>query len=76
MAYRVACAYGKDFYPRTDLGEEQKPQTGRRLIELPMNVTLSPGQQMYFRLFPWSTVESDDIYVRTRDWKIEGTVIR
>ncbi|MDE6089695.1 MAG: rhamnogalacturonan acetylesterase [Duncaniella sp.] len=76
VAYRVACAYGKDFYPRTDLGEEQKPQTGRRLIELPMNVTLSPGQQMYFRLFPWSTVESDDIYVRTGDWKIEGTVIR
>lgn len=76
IAYRVACAYGKDFYPRTDLGEEQKPQSGTRKIQLPMNTTLAPGQSLHIRLFPWSTRETDDLHFNISDWKVEGVRIQ
>lgn len=49
--YRIAYARGKDFYPRTDIGEN-KP--GER-VEFPINTTLKPGEQLHIRLFPWNT---------------------
>lgn len=76
VAYRVACAYGKDFYPRTDLGELQQPQTGSRMVTLPMNVTLKPGQRLHIRLFPWSTQDTDNLRFGAGEWKIEGNIIR
>lgn len=75
VAYRVACAYGKDFYPRTDLGECQQPTEGTQHLSLPMNVTLNPGQQLHIRLFPWSTQENDNLHFRVTDWKVEGVTL-
>ncbi|MGL4852777.1 MAG: rhamnogalacturonan acetylesterase, partial [Phocaeicola sp.] len=49
--YRIAYARGKDFYPRTDIGEN-KP--GER-VEFPIHTTLKPGEQLHIRLFPWNT---------------------
>lgn len=76
IAYRVACAYGKDFYPRTDLGELQQPQAGSRMVTLPMNVMLKPGQRLHVRLFPWSTQESDSLFFSVSDWRVEGSIIK
>lgn len=76
IAYRVACAYGKDFYPRTDLGEAQQPASGIRELSFPMNVTLNPGQQLHIRLFPWSTADSEKLSFQIKDWSVEGTVIK
>jgi lysophospholipase L1-like esterase len=76
VAYRVACAYGKDFYPRTDLGELQQPQSGTRVVTLPMNVTLKPGQRLHIRLFPWSTQDTDNLHFSADGWKIEGSILR
>ena len=73
IAYRIAWAYGKDFYPRTDIGEEQTPKAGVREIVCPMNVILNPQQQLHIRLFPWSTKETDKLSFRITNCKIEGT---
>ena len=76
IAYRVACAYGKDFYPRTDLGEAQQPVSGIQQLTFPMNVTLNPGQQLHIRLFPWSTKDTDKLHFNVKDWKVEGTTLK
>ncbi|MBQ8673846.1 MAG: rhamnogalacturonan acetylesterase [Bacteroides sp.] len=76
VAYRIACAYGKDFYPRTDLGEAQRPAKGVQQLDFPMNVMLRPGQQLHLRLFPWSTRESNSLSFSVKDWKVEGTVLK
>lgn len=76
VAYRIACAYGKDFYPRTDIGEEQTPEKGRRNVTLPLNVTLNPGQKLHIRLFPWSTMASDNLHFTIGDWKVEGSIVK
>ena len=76
IAYRVACAYGKDFYPRTDLGEAQQPVSGVQKLTFPMNITLNPGQQLHIRLFPWSTKDTDKLHFQVSDWKIEGISLK
>lgn len=76
IAYRVACAYGKDFYPRTDLGEAQQPVSGVQKLTFPMNITLNPGQQLHIRLFPWSTRGTDKLHFKVSDWKIEGISLK
>lgn len=74
-AYRIACAYGKDFYPRTDLGEATQSTNGMQQISLPMNVTLNPGQQLHIRLFPWQPQENEVLHFNVKNWKIEGVVL-
>lgn len=76
IAYRVACAYGKDFYPRTDLGEIQQPNEGLNRLTFPMNVMLKPHQRLHIRLFPWSTREADDLMFRIKDWRVEGSILK
>ncbi len=76
VAYRVACAYGKDFYPRTDLGESQQPVEGRRRIVCPMNVLLQAGQQLHIRLFPWSTTKRNELAFELSVWQVEGVVLQ
>lgn len=75
VACRVACAYGKDFYPRTDLGEIQQPQSGRQQITWPMNVILHAGQQLHIRLFPWSTKATTRCHFTASGWCVEGVVL-
>lgn len=76
VAYRVACAYGKDFYPRTDLGELQTPLKERRRVTLPMNLLLQAGQQLHLRLFPWSTEEHRNLHFEVGEWQIDGVVLK
>lgn len=74
-AYRIACAYGKDFYPRTDLGEATLSTNDMQQISLPMNVTLNPDQQLHIRLFPWQPQENEVLHFNVKNWKIEGVVL-
>ena len=53
VSYRIAIARGKDFYPRTDLGELQRNGLPKRLVTIPINMTVAPGAQLNIRLFPW-----------------------
>lgn len=76
VSYRVACAYGKDFYPRTDLGEAQQGQPGVQQLSFPMNLSLQPGQQLYIRFFPWSTQDSDKLSFRLSDWQLDAVSIK
>lgn len=76
VSYRVACAYGKDFYPRTDLGEAQQGQPGVQQLSFPMNLSLQPGQQLYIRFFPWSTHDSDKLSFRLSDWQLDAVSIK
>ncbi|MBR5820129.1 MAG: rhamnogalacturonan acetylesterase [Alistipes sp.] len=76
VAFRVACAYGKDFYPRTDLGEEQQAVKGVRKISYPIDVTIHAGQQLHIRLFPWSTTESRNLHFKLSDWQIDGVTLQ
>lgn len=75
IAYRVACAYGKDFYPRTDLGEAQKPVKGSQQLSFPMNVLLNPGQQLHVRIYPWSTTETDKLSFSVTDWSLDAVTL-
>lgn len=76
VSYRVACAYGKDFYPRTDLGEAQQGQLGVQQLSFPMNLSLQPGQQLYIRFFPWSTQDSNELSFRLSDWQLDAVSIK
>lgn len=76
IAYRVACAYGKDFYPRVDLGEIQTPKQGSQRYVYPMNISLNPGQALHIRLYPWSVEATDDLSFQVKDWKVEGSIIQ
>ena len=76
VSYRVACAYGKDFYPRTDLGEAQQGQPGVQQLSFPMNLSLQPGQQLYIRFFPWSTQDNDKLSFRLSDWQLDAVSIK
>lgn len=72
----MACAYGKDFYPRTDLGELQTPLKERCRVTLPMNVLLQAGQQLHLRLFPWSTEERRNLHFEVGEWQIDGVELK
>lgn len=72
--YRLAYAWGKDFYPRTDIGEEQQANRGIRKLSYPINTTLQVGEQMHIRLFPWST-EKNNMTFKVGSWSIDGVEI-
>lgn len=75
VCYRVSYAYGKDFYPRTDMGERLRADETTAGQKFPMNVTLNPGERLHVRLFPWSTRASKDLCFRVKDVKYEGLEI-
>lgn len=53
IAYRLAVAGGKDFYPRTDIGELQQNGEDQRQVNVAINKTVAAGSQLNIRLFPW-----------------------
>ncbi|MCD7710127.1 MAG: rhamnogalacturonan acetylesterase [Porphyromonadaceae bacterium] len=75
VAYRVAASKGGDFYPRTDLGENQKAEAGTRQISLPVNMTITPNDRLAIRFFPWSTKTTDSLYFKIEDFTFEGMEI-
>lgn len=54
ISYRIAYARGKDFYPRTDIAEQQSGSNGTRSVECNVGATIQPGGALHIRLFPWS----------------------
>ncbi len=72
VAYRIACARGKDFYPRTDLGENQQAKNGVQQLTFPINMTLQSGGRLHVRLFPWSIEAGSNLYFKVEDWLFKG----
>lgn len=54
ISYRIAYARGKDFYPRTDIGEQQRGSDGKHFVEYNVGTAIQPGAALHIRLFPWS----------------------
>ncbi|MBQ8423440.1 MAG: rhamnogalacturonan acetylesterase [Coprobacter sp.] len=75
VAYRVASSESGDFYPRTDLGENQKDSTDIQTIDLPINATIKPGERLAIRIFPWCTRENDNVHFSIENFTIEGLII-
>lgn len=76
ICYRAAYARGKDFYPRTDIGEAQRPVAGKHKIVLPIQATLQPHKQLHVRLFPWSLKATDNLYFNIQECIFETTEIQ
>ena len=75
VAYRAALSKSNDFYPRTILGENQRPESGVRTITLPTNTTVKPGERLAVRIYPWSVAESDNLRFRIADFVIDGIAV-
>ena len=75
MAYRAAVSKGGDFYPRTDLGENQRATEEIQKIVLPANVTIKPNERLGMRIFPWSTEATDSLHFTIEDFTLEGMEI-
>ncbi|WP_300726314.1 rhamnogalacturonan acetylesterase [uncultured Bacteroides sp.] len=76
ICYRIAYARGKDFYPRTDLGEAQRPISGAQQLTLPVNTTLKPGEQLNVRIFPWSLKETENLNFKIKDCNFQTLIIK
>lgn len=74
VCFRVAYAYGKDFYPRTDVGECQQSNPSLNKIAFPLHVTLKPEERLHIRLFPWSTTAGNKDFA-IEEWKVQGIEI-
>lgn len=72
--YRIACARGKDFYPRTDIGEEQRPVSTSDKQIYRMNITVNPNENLHIRFFPWS-LQGGDVKFEIKDWTLQGNTI-
>lgn len=75
VAYRAAATKSSDFYPRLDLGENQRPSEAVQKIVLPVNVTVKPGERLGIRIFPWSTEASNSLHFDITDFTLEGMEI-
>lgn len=75
VAYRAAATKSSDFYPRLDLGENQRPSEAVQKIVLPVNITVKPGERLGIRIFPWSTEASDSLHFDITDFTLEGMEI-
>ncbi|MEI3511457.1 MAG: rhamnogalacturonan acetylesterase [Bacteroidales bacterium] len=75
VAYRVAASKGNDFYPRTDLGENQRAVEGTQQITLPVNITVKPNERLGIRIFPWSTEATDSLHFDIEGFTLEGMEI-
>lgn len=71
VCYRIAYARGKDFYPRTDIGENQKNDSSTKKISLPINTTIKPGEQLNIRFFPWN-ISGGKMDFRIDNWEVNG----
>lgn len=74
ICYRVAVARGKDFYPRTDIGENRTGSSASPM-NMPINVNLSPGESLHLRVYPWSPSGGNNVF-KIEDLKIRGRLIR
>ena len=70
--FRVAYARGKDFYPRTDIGEQQDIAQENTPMELPINVLVRPGERLHIRIFPWSKKAAKDLSFDVKNGRYEG----
>lgn len=75
ICYRIAYARGKDFYPRTDVGEQHMPEKAAGRLTFPINATLKPNERLHIRIFPWSTRQDDNLYFKIKDCMFEGIEI-
>lgn len=75
VAYRVAYAKGKDFYPRMDIAESVVPHKDGESIVIPVNISLKSGEQLFLRVFPWSPQESENLSIEITDFVIQGSEI-
>ncbi len=75
VAYRIACSKSGDFYPRIDLGENQKDNKNIQEISVPIKMTVKPGERLAIRIYPWCTLENDNVYFDIENFKIEGIII-
>lgn len=75
VCYRIAYARGKDFYPRTDLGEQQRAAEAPGKLTFSVNTTLKPNERLHVRLFPWSTRQDKELHFQMKECTFEGTEI-
>lgn len=75
ICYRIAYARGKDFYPRTDIGECQKASSRANRLTFPINTMLKSGERLHIRLFPWSMQQSENLHFTAKECEFEGTEI-
>ena len=75
VAYSVAASKGNDFYPRTDLGENQRAVEGTQQITLPVNITVKPNERLGIRIFPWSTEATESLHFDIEGFTLEGMEI-
>lgn len=73
ICYRIAYARGKDFYPRTDIGECQTAQSQTKRVTFPVGTTLKAGERLHIRLFPWSTQQRETLHFKIEEWQLKGT---
>ncbi len=74
VCYRIAYARGKDFYPRTDIGENQKAERTSDNQAFPVNVTVKPDERLHIRFFPWS-ISGGSMDFKIDDFQIQGMEI-
>lgn len=70
--YRIAYGRGKDFYPRTDIGEAQRPISGKQTY--PLNITVYPNENLHIRVFPWNP-KGGPMEFQIEQWQLQGMTI-
>ena len=72
VAYRVAASKGNDFYPRTDLGENQRAVEGTQQITLPVNITVKPNERLAYAFSRGAPKQTDSCISTSKDshWKV------
>lgn len=70
--YRIAYGRGKDFYPRTDIGEAQRPVSGKQTY--PLHITVNPNENLHIRFFPWNP-KGGPMEFRIEQWQLQGMTI-
>lgn len=71
LCCRVAYARGKDFYPRTDIGESQQINNSSDKLVFPVNATINPNENLHIRIFPWNT-SGGTMDFQLIDWQVQG----
>ena len=71
LCYRIAYARGKDFYPRTDIGESQQSNNISDKLVFPINTTINSDESLHIRLFPWN-ISGGKMNFQIADWQVQG----
>lgn len=76
FSYRMSCAFGKDFYRNSVLGERQHPAPGAiSLDSFSTSVVLRPAQSLLVRVYPWSNDVADNVKFSFSDVDIRADVV-